>query len=319
MRRVDGQTQGAQSVIASLGEKTGFVQLTAQQNYGMLLGLFAVIAFSLTLPITRALTANLSVWDIGLGRSALAAFAAAAILLITRQKWPNQGQLIKLCIIASGITFGFPVLTALGMETVPASHGGIVLGSLPLATAIIGCYISGERPSGAFWSVAIIGFLIVATFVFITGNSESLAFYKGDIALVGAVLFAALGYAQGGVLARELGGWQVICWTLVISLPLLIPLCLLLVSPSNFITLDLSGWSIFVFLALINSLIGFFLFYRGMSLAGVARVSQIQLLQPFMTLLLAVIFLGEPLTATVALFTAATVLVVVISKRLKIT
>lgn len=295
-----------------------FVKLSAQENYGMFLGLVAVIAFSLTLPITRALTTDLSVWDIGLGRSALAATAAALILAVTRQRLPNKSQLIRLCVVASGITFGFPILTALGMETVPASHGGIVLGGLPLATALIGSFISGERPSASFWFVAILGFVIVATFVVITASSEGLAFYKGDIVLVGAVLFAALGYAQGGVLAKELGGWQVICWTLVVSLPLLVPLSMALVTPANFVNLDVLGWSIFVFLALVNSLIGFFLFYRGMSLAGVARVSQIQLLQPFMTLLLAVIFLGEPLTLTVALFTAAIVITVGISKRLQI-
>ena len=289
-----------------------------QMNYGLFLGFVAVAAFSLTLPITRALTSDLSVWDISLGRSALAALAAAIILIVTRQKWPNKRQLLKLCIVISGITFGFPILTAVGMKTVPASHGGIVLGGLPLVTALFGRFLSSERPSSSFWVVAVAGFAIIVCFIVMTEGTQNLALYTGDLALVGAVIMASLGYAQGGILARELGGWQVICWTLVVSLPLLVPITFYVISFENFQQLSASGWMIFVFLSFVNSLIGFFLFYKGMALAGVAHVSQVQLLQPFMTLLFAVAFLGEPMTLTVFLFTAAIVGVVVLSKRMDV-
>lgn len=289
------------------------------ENLGLLLGLAAVSAFALTLPITRYLTQYLSVWEIGLGRSLLAAIAAAGILVATRQKLPNRQQLLRLCVTASGIAFGFPILTAVGMQTVPASHGGIVLGSLPLATALIGCFLSGERPSLPFWLVAAAGFALVTAFSLLDhGGSLDLSFYTGDLALLGAVALAGLGYAQGGMLARSLGGWQVICWTLVVALPLLVPLTFTMTDFSGFSGLPGTGWAAFAFLALVNSLIGFFWWYKGLAIGGIARVSQVQLLQPFLTFFFAVVFLGEHLSWIALAFTAATVAVVMVSKRMPV-
>ncbi|PDH64061.1 MAG: EamA family transporter, partial [SAR116 cluster bacterium MED-G04] len=240
----------------------------------------AVMAFGLTLPITKYLTPYLSVWDIGFGRSLLAAVVATGILFVLRQPWPTPGQWVRLAVVASGIAFGFPVLTAVGMETVPSSHGGVILGGLPLATALSGCFLSRERPSWLFWLVALTGFLTIAIYSMISaGGTADLALYRGDLALLGAVLFAGLGYAQGGLLARELGGWQVICWTLVVSLPLLIPLTMIYGDWSSFQVMPLSAWAAFCFLALINSLVGFFFWYRALAIGGVAKISQIQLLQ----------------------------------------
>ena len=199
------------------------VMLTKNENFGMFLGLIAVLSFSLTLPITRSLVGHLSVWDIGLGRSLLAALGALIYLAATRSKIPTKSQIFKLLITAIGITFGFPILTAVGMQTVPASHGGIVLGSLPITTALIGSALSGERPSKAYWIVAILGFAVIVAFVFISTGLKDISFYKGDIALISAVILASLGYAQGGALAKEMSGPSVISWTLVVSLPALIP------------------------------------------------------------------------------------------------
>lgn len=290
-----------------------------RESFGILLGFLAVSAFALTLSITRYLTGYLSIWDIGLGRSALAALAAVAILTATRQKFPSGSDLIRLAITASGIAFGFPVLTAIGMQTVPASHGGIVLGSLPLSTAIFGCLLSNERPLIAFWVTAILGFGVVVAFS-LSGHDGRTGFsiHVGDVALFGAVAIVGLSYAQGGLLARTLGGWQVICWTLVVSLPLLVPLILLLGSWNSFSSLPPQGWLSFLFLSLVNSLIGFFFWNKALAMGGIARVSQVQLLQAFLTIFFSVIFLGESVSATTLTFCGVTVLIVMINRKMTI-
>ena len=289
------------------------------ENLGYVLGLMGVIAFSLTLPITKFLTPYLSVWDIGFGRSLLAAMGAVVILLIYRQPWPSSRQWRLLAVVASGIAFGFPVLTAVGMQSVPSSHGGVILGGMPLATALIGCFISGERPSWLYWLIAISGFLTIAAYSLISaGGAADFALYAGDLALFGAVMFAGLGYAQGGLLARELGGWQVICWTQIVSLPLLILLTWHYGDASNFVAMPISGWAAFVFLALVNSLIGFFFWYRALAIGGVSKISQIQLLQTFFTFGFAALWLGEVITPLMVLFLLVTVVIVWISKRIPV-
>ena len=287
------------------------------ENLGYGLGVMAVMAFSLTLPITKYLTPFLSIWDIGFGRSLLAAIVAAVILLAYKQSWPSRSQLLKLCIVASGIAFGFPVLTAVGMQSVPSSHGGVILGGLPLATALVGCFLSGERPSWIFWLVALSGFIAIALYSMVSaGATTDLALYSGDFALFGAVLFAGLGYAQGGLLAREMGGWQVICWTLVISLPLLAPLTWFYGDWSAFQALPLSGWAAFAFLAVINSLIGFFFWYKALALGGVTKISQVQLLQTFFTFIFAALWLGEEITLIMVIFLIITLIIVWLSKKI---
>ncbi|CAI8425594.1 MAG: Uncharacterised protein [SAR116 cluster bacterium MED-G04] len=293
--------------------------MAKNENLGYGLGLMAVMAFGLTLPITKYLTPYLSVWDIGFGRSLLAAVVATGILFVLRQPWPTPGQWVRLAVVASGIAFGFPVLTAVGMETVPSSHGGVILGGLPLATALSGCFLSRERPSWLFWLVALTGFLTIAIYSMISaGGTADLALYRGDLALLGAVLFAGLGYAQGGLLARELGGWQVICWTLVVSLPLLIPLTMIYGDWSSFQVMPLSAWAAFCFLALINSLVGFFFWYRALAIGGVAKISQIQLLQTFFTFGFAALWLGETITLVMTVFLVITIVIVWISKKIPV-
>lgn len=294
---------------------TEFVLLT-KENTGYIFGFLAVLAFSLTLPITKYLTDTLSVWDIGIGRSFLAAVAAGVILIIYKQKLPTLSQWLRLCVVASGIAFGFPILTAVGMQTVPSSHGGIILGGLPLATAIIGCFLSGERPSPVFWLLAIAGFSVIAAYSIMTaGSVHELHVYIGDFALLGAVLFAGLGYAQGGLLARELGGWQVICWTLVVALPVLVPLTIYSVNFTAFESLPLFGWAAFTFLALINSLVGFFFWYKALAIGGVSKISQVQLLQTFFTFGFAALWLGENITPGMFTFLIITIVIVWLSKK----
>jgi drug/metabolite transporter (DMT)-like permease len=259
------------------------------ENLGYLLGLLAVVAFAVTLPATRVAVRALDPVFVGLGRAVGAAVLAGAFLLATRQRLPSREQLKSLAVVAGGVVVGFPLLSAWAMRHVDASHGGVVLGILPLATAATGAMFSGERPSARFWVCAVIGSALVAGYS-LTQSRGALAL--ADVALVGAVISAAIGYAEGARLSRSLGGLQVISWALVLSAPvLLVPV--LLAAPST-LRLPSESWAGFAYVMVISQFLAFIPWYRGLALGGIARVGQTQLLQPFLTILAAALLLGEP-------------------------
>ena len=280
----------------------------------MLLGLLGVIAFGLTLPFTRMVTPALEPVFIGLGRAVLAGLVSAVVLIVFRAPLPNRGDILKLTGVALGVVVGFPVLSAWAMQTVPASHGGVVLGVLPLATAFAATLVSGEKPSLAFWVVGLIGSGLVVAYSLLQGGGH---FAIGDIALVAAVIAASFGYAIGGALSKRLGGWQVICWALVISLPF-ITLPAWLSRPPEPMALDTSIWLSFLYLALISQLIGFVFWNKGLAIGGVARVSQIQLVQPFVTLIGAALLAGEVIESNTLIFIVLIVSVVALGKRMPV-
>ena len=284
------------------------------ESRGMLFGILGVTSFALTLPAIRYIIDFFDPVFIGLGRAVVAAIVAAFLLTITRQTVPKRDQLYKLAVVALGVVIGFPVLTSWAMQTVPASHGGVVLGVLPMATAIVGVVISNERPSVGFWITAIVGSVIVLIYSFLTGvNSIQI----GDIALLGAVVSAAIGYAIGGELSKQIGGWQVICWALVISLPVIIfPAFERL--PETVHDIPFNIWLGFIYLALVSQLFGFFFWNKGLSLGGVARVSQTQLLQPFITIVASSVLLNESLDIMTIGFATLIISTVAISKKMKI-
>ena len=200
--------------------------MTAQEVRGSLWGLLGVAAFSLTLPATRAAVPYLGVSFVFLGRVAGAGLAAAFILWFTRQPLPRREDWPGLVLTSLGVVIGFPFLTTLALTYVPAAHGAVVIGLLPISTAVAGVALAGERPSLGFWLASAAATAIVVAFILQSaGGHLSLP----DAALVGAVLAAACGYAKGGQLAARLGSWQVICWSLVIALPLTLPAAVLLV------------------------------------------------------------------------------------------
>lgn len=284
------------------------------ENKGVMLGISGVILFSLTLPVTRLVIDHLDPFFIGLGRAAVAALVAAVLLLLNQSPIPDKNQFFQLALTASGVVIGFPVLSAWAMKTVDASHGGIMLGLLPLITAFASIFVSHERPSTGFWLAGLVGSGLVIGFALIKGSGS---FQAGDIALVGAIICAAFGYAIGGKLSREMSGWKVICWSLVISFPfVLIPA--VLTAPENPLILPLSVWSGFLYLALFSQLFGFFLWNRGLALGGIARVSQTQLLQPFFTLLFSVLLLAESIDTTSIVFALLVVITVAIGKRMPV-
>lgn len=284
------------------------------ESRGMLLGTLGVTIFGLTLPATRFIVEYLDPVFIATGRAVIAAFVAGIILFLNKAPLPVKAQFPKLIITALGVVIGFPVLSSSAMQTVPASHGGVVLGLLPIVTAIIGALVCHERPSKGFWLSGLFGSALVILFALKEGAG---GLSWGDLALFGAVLSAATGYAVGGQLAKELGGWQVICWALVIAVPFII-FPAWLNRPESIAVIPLSAWGAFLYLALFSQLLGFFFWNKGLVLGGVVRVSQVQLIQPFVTIIAAAFLLGEHINLQTIVFALLVVLTVLIGKRMPI-
>jgi drug/metabolite transporter (DMT)-like permease len=256
---------------------------------GYILGFIGVAIFSLTLPFTHVAVKELDPLFVSIGRTVVAGFASIIILLATRQPWPTRADALRLLVVIAGVIFGFPVFSTIAMKTVDASHGTVVLGLLPLSTAFMSTIFAGERPTPVFWAWGLLGSALVVAFALWQGD---MALRGADMLLLLAVLAAGMGYAAGGALSRKLGGWQVICWALVMALPLTLPLTSYLAfkieTPVHWIS-----WASFLYLALFSQLIGFFAWNAGLATGGVAKVGQVQLLQTFMTLFAAWAFFGE--------------------------
>ncbi len=287
----------------------------SDESKGMFLGLVGVVSFGLTLPATRFIIPYFEPVFIGLGRAVIASFVAALLLIATKQTRPSRNQFYQLLGVASGVVVGFPILSAWAMQTVPASHGGVVLGVLPLATAIVGAVVSNEKPSVAFWICGIVGSAVVIAYSLLQGVGE---FQTGDFFLLGAIVSAATGYALGGKLSKEIGGWQVICWALVISFPFIIVPAWLEAPQDAVGSLPLNVILSFLYLALVSQLFGFFFWNKGLALGGVARVSQTQLLQPIVTLVASALLINETINVQTIVFATLVIVTVAIGKKMPI-
>jgi drug/metabolite transporter (DMT)-like permease len=271
---------------------------------GLLLGFLGVLTFSFTLPFTRIASPELGGAFVGMGRALLAAILAVGVLRIRREPVPARHHWRGLVLVAMGTVFGFGLLTSIAMQTVPAVHGVVVVGLLPAATAVMAVVRAGERPNLAFWLACAAGVISVLIFAIVQGAGS---LQQGDVWLLAAVAMAALGYAEGGRLAREMGGWRVISWALAFSLPVLVVVVGVLVWRDGVPAGGAAAWWSFLYLATFSMYLGFFPWYRGLALGGVARVGQIQLVQPVFSLVWAAILLGEPISLGTAL---ASVLVI---------
>lgn len=274
-------------------------------------GLLGTAVFSLTLPMTRLAVAGLDAGLVGLGRAAVAGLLAALLLRRLRPPWPQRAQWRLLACVSGGVVLGFPVLSTIAMRQVPASHGAVIIGLLPLGTALCATWMSRERPSAAFWACAAAGSALVAAFALRDGVG---AIGPGHAAMLAAVVAGALGYAAGGQLARTIGGVQVICWALVATLPLTLPLTLWR-AVDHGLAASPQAWAGFAYVAVMSQLVGFFFWYRGLAIGGTARIGQIQLLQPFLTVLAASWIVAEPLDAATVAFALAVVATVALSRR----
>ncbi|MEM5342657.1 DMT family transporter [Paraburkholderia azotifigens] len=286
-----------------------------RETQGMLLGLIGVMIFSLTLPMTRIVVAEFSPLLNGLGRALAASVPAAVLLAVRREKLPTWPQIKSLAVVSLGVIVAFPVFSAWAMKSVPASHGAVVNGLQPLCVAVYAAWLSHERPSKAFWASAIAGSAIVVAFALQAGGG---AFQAGDLLMLVAVGIGALGYAEGARLARQIGGWQVICWALVVSAPfLLAPVAWLgweqhVSHPGP---VAIKTWLAFGYVTLFSQFVGFFAWYAGLAMGGTARVGQVQLLQIFFTMAFSALFFGENVTPITWIFAAAVIATVMLGRK----
>jgi drug/metabolite transporter (DMT)-like permease len=278
---------------------------------GVVLGAVGVVGFSFSLPATRLALRDLDPWVVAFGRAAVAAALAMVVLRAVRAPLPTRAQWQRLAVVAVGVVVGFPLLTSLALHHRTAAHGAIVVGLAPAATAVMAVLRAGERPSPAFWLASAAGTIAVLVFAFVSGAG---ALRLTDIELLGAVVLVALGYAEGGALARELGGTRTICWALVLSAPLLVPVAAIRVAQTGFHLHADSAFG-FAYVATVSMFAAFFAWYAGLARGGVARIGQLQLAQAPLTLLWSGLLLGERVTLGSALIAVLVVGCVAATQR----
>jgi len=259
---------------------------TKGANAGWLSGFIGIIIFSGSLPATRLAVGHFTPVFIAATRAVIAALLAAVMLLSLRAARPQRVDVRSLALVAGGVVIGFPLLTAVALQQISAAHSLVFIGLMPLATALFGVLRARERPHAQFWLFSGVGAVTVSGYALWQSDSGSVL---PDVEMVTAILLCGLGYAEGAVLARRLGGWQVICWALLLALPVGAPVAFATmptVQPSAW-----RAWAALAYLSVFSMLLGFVFWYRGLALGGVTGVSQLQLLQPFVGFLLAAIVL----------------------------
>ena len=289
-------------------------------NKGLWLGLLGIVIFSVTLPMTRLAVGTpdapqMSGLFIAMGRAVVAGGLSAALLLMTRAQLPARRDWLPLVITAGGIVFGFPLFTSIAMRHVEAMHASVIVGVLPLATAVVGALLHRQRPSTGFWLCAGLGSALVIVFAVLRSDNSDLGISYADLLLLAAMLCAAVGYCYGGRLAGYMRAEHVICWALIISLPFTLPLTIYS-WPTQVIRP--AAWWAFTYVAVFSMWLGFFAWYRGLALGGTVRVSQVQLVQPFLSMLFAIPLLGEKLDGVTVSFGLAVIAAVFIGKKMPV-
>jgi len=302
----------------------GSPQAPRQINKGLWLGLLGTVIFSVTLPMTRLAVGSVEAPQmsgvfIAAGRAVVAAALSAVLLLATRAPLPRQADWWPLALTAGGVVFGFPFLTSIAMRYVEAMHASVIVGVLPLATAAVGALLHRQRPSAGFWACATLGSALVVAFALLKSGGEGGAggvwLRPADLLLLAAMVCAAVGYGYGAKLSQHMRAEHVICWALVISLPLTLPLAFVSWPQAP---LKAAAWWGFAYVAVFSMWLGFFAWYRGLALGGTVRVSQVQLVQPFLSMLFAVPLLGERLDAVTVGFALAVIATVFVGKKMPV-
>ncbi len=283
----------------------------SRERLGLLLGFVGMVIFGGTLPATRIAVAAIDPLALTAMRTAIAGLCSLALLIVLRRPFPPRRLWFQLGVASLCVAILFPFLMALAVQTVDASHGGVVMGALPIATALVAVLITHERPKPLFWIASTAGAAIVVAFALRQGGGS---LSPGDFLLFAAIAASAIGYAFSGRLTASMPGWEVISWAVVIALPISLPAAAMSF-PADYEQIALKPWLALLYVALFPQWIGFFAWNAGMAMGGIARVSQMQLLQPFVTFTLAAIFAGETITPQIVLFAAAVVVTVAISTR----
>ena len=276
---------------------------------GLLLGALGILGFSFSLPATKLAVADLDPWFVAFGRAAVAGVLAIVVLGAVRAPRPSREHRQRLGLVVLGVVVGFPLLTSLALREVPAAHAIVTIGLLPAATAVAAVLRAGERPALPFWLAAGAGTVAVVAFAVVGGAS---GFQTADLGLLLAVGVCGLGYAEGAVVAREIGGARTICWALVLALPLTIPVALLTMGDLRAGT---EAWLGFAYVALVSMFLGFFAWYAGLARGGVARIGQVQLAQPVLSLGWAALVLSETISGVEAITATIVLLCVVATQR----
>ncbi|MFI7650594.1 DMT family transporter [Micromonospora sp. NPDC049460] len=265
--------------------------VTADRTVGLALGALGVLAFSMSLPMTRVAVQELDPWFVAFGRAVGAALLAWAYLRSTGAPRPSRGQWRRLSIVALGVVVSFPLFTSLALTTQTSAHGAVVVAVLPAMTAMFAVLRAGERPPPLFWVASIGGLLAVLAFLIVSGTVSG-ALSLADLYLLAAVVLCGLGYAEGGLLARELGGARTICWALLLSLPVTLPVTAVATTIHR-PHAGAAAWAGFGYLTAVSMFLGFFAWYAGLARGGIAQVGQIQLAQPVLTLTWSALLVGE--------------------------
>ncbi|MBQ0710601.1 MULTISPECIES: DMT family transporter [unclassified Ochrobactrum] len=278
---------------------------------GWINGFLGVLIFSGSLPATRLAVIDIDPTFLTMARATIAGVLGLVLLLAFREPFPRRNDAISLIVVALGVVVGFPLLTGLALQHMTSAHAIVFIGLLPLATAIFAVLRGGERPRPMFWLFSVVGSLIVASYAYGQGSQSTLL---GDMLMLAAIIVCGLGYAEGAQLSRRLGGWQVICWALAFSLPVMLPLSVM-TRPETWAGIGTPAWISLGYVSLFSMLIGFFFWYRGLAQGGAATVGQLQLLQPFFGLMLAAGIAGEPVSMGMVATAAVVVVCVAGAKR----
>ncbi|SMC95231.1 DMT family transporter [Pedobacter africanus] len=290
---------------------TGVLKVKANAAQGWINGFIGVVLFSGSLPATRIAVLEFNPVFVTVARAAVAGILALMALLVFKEKRPATQQLLPLAIVALGVVLGFPLLSALALQHVSSAHSIVFIGILPVATAVFGIIRGAERPGPIFWIFSVIGSLLVTGYAVAQGLQASA---PGDLLMLLAVILCGLGYAEGAKLTRTLGGWQVISWALVLSLPVMLPLAFRYM-PSSFEGITTGAWFSLAYVSLFSMFIGFIFWYRGLAQGGTATVGQLQLLQPFFGLALAASLLHEKVSMGMLGITIGVILCVAGTKK----
>ena len=274
-------------------------------------GLLGVIIFSGSLPATKLAVKEIPPFFLTFSRASIAGILAIMMLVFLRERLPKKSQIVPLVIVSVGVVVGFPLLTAMALKYVSSSHSIVFLGLLPLVTAIFGVIRAGESPKPIFWLFSIIGSLLVVGYAISKGITATSV---GDLLMMASIILCGMGYAEGAKLSKSLGGWQVISWSLVISLPFMIAFAYIS-KPESIIQIHISSWLSLGYVSVFSMLIGFIFWYRGLAQGGIAAVGQLQLLQPFFGLALSALLLGEKIDPLIIVITLGVVSCVFGSKK----
>ena len=284
------------------------------ETKGMLIGFVGIVIFSLTLPFTQMAVNEMNPFFLAFGRASIAGVCALILLIFNKSKFPNRVQIKKLIIIVVGVVYGFPIFTSIAMTTLPSSHSGIVLGILPLAMSLFAAIKYKEKPSLSFWLTSIFGTFMVISYTFMDNDGSLMI---EDLWLLFAILFAAIGYSEGGTLSKEMGSIAVISWALVISLPINL-FASYLFYETSYATISFQAFMSLMYVGLFSMFIGFFFWYKGIAIGGISRVGQVQLIQPFLTIIGACFLTNEKITFLNILFALIVLIVIIIGRRTKI-